>query len=523
MPLPPLHASYWMDSTQSTDFPCLDEDREADVVVVGGGIAGLCTAWELVRAGRGVVLLEAGRIASGVTGHTTAKLSCLHSLIYARLRAASGADAARWYATSQREAIDRVFRLVEDLGVDCELETADSYTYAVTPDTAARVREEAEAARQAGLPASFVTRTELPFPVAGAVRVADQATFHPRRFLLALAADLVARGGRIFEGSRVTGLREGEPCRVTTEPGPAVTAADVVVATHYPVFNRALSFARLEPRRELVIAGPVPSDRAPAGMYLTPDQNTRSVRTAPYGAGQRLLIVTGEHFGPGTGRVRERQERLTAWAREHFPDLVPTYQWAAQDNATTDGLPHVGPFHPRARHVHVATGFGGWGMSNGVMAGGLLAAHLTGRELPPWASLYDPRRLHPVREAPALLGLQASVARHFVGDRLPGATTDSVARIAPGGGAVVRCGGRHLAVHRDDLGGLHAVQARCTHLGCLVRFNDAERTWECPCHGSRFDVEGHVLQGPAVRPLRPEPVRDDPRTDPGTDAGTPPH
>jgi glycine/D-amino acid oxidase-like deaminating enzyme/nitrite reductase/ring-hydroxylating ferredoxin subunit len=505
----PVHASYWMTTAPGTGHPPLDADIEVDVAVVGGGIAGLCAAWELARAGRSVAVLEADRIAAGVTGHTTAKLSALHTLRYARLRDQRGPEAARLYARSQSEAVRRVAEVAAELGADCDFETVPAYTYAETEDTAAQAEAEAEAAREAGLPATFVTDTELPFPVAGAVRVADQAQFHPRKYLLALAADLTARGGRVFEHTRVTGLHDGEPCRVTTGDGARVTARDVVVATHYPVFDRALLFARLEPRRELVVAGPVPADLAPTGMYLTPDHGTRSVRTAPLAGGQRLLIVTGEHLLPGGASTEERFTRLTAWTREHFPGFSPTHRWAAQDNDTTDGVPFVGPFHPGSRHVYVATGFGGWGMSNGVMAGALLAAHITGRDLPPWAGLYDPRRFGPLREAPTLLKVQATVARHFVGDRLRAPSGEAVARIAPGGGAVVRVDGRHCAVHRDESGKLHAVSARCTHLGCLVRFNDAERTWDCPCHGSRFDVTGEVLQGPAVRPLeRREPPRE---------------
>ncbi|MGW5698385.1 FAD-dependent oxidoreductase, partial [Streptomyces asiaticus] len=241
--------------------------------------------------------------------------------------------------------------------------------------------------------------------------------------------------------------------------------------------------------------------RDPRGAYITPDQRTRSVRTAPYGDGQRLLIVTGESFTPGTGDTSERFERLADWTRERFPGVGITHRWAAQDNDPTDTVPLVGPFHPGARHTYVATGFAGWGLSGGIMAGRLLTA-LIGGERPEWAGLYDPRRLGTaLREAPALLGHQFHVGKHFVGDRLSTAGAGSVDRIAPGTGAVVRLDGRRRAVYRDEDGTAHAVSARCTHLGCLVAFNAAERAWECPCHGSRFGIDGRVLQGPANQPL----------------------
>ncbi|GAA2729453.1 FAD-dependent oxidoreductase [Streptomyces nogalater] len=492
--------SYWLHTAPGPDHPALDADLDVDVAVVGAGIAGLSTAHALARAGRRVAVLEAGRAAAGVTGYTTAKLTAQHTLVYDRLRRTRGPDGARLYARSQSEAIEHAAELVAELDIDCEWETRDAYTYVRNRSRVAEVQAEADAAREAGLPASFTTETGLPFPVAGAVRVTGQAQFHPVKYLRAVTEDLLRLGGRVYEHTRVTGLTEDERCRLTTEAGPVVTARDVVIATHYPVFDRALLFTRLSPRRELVVAGPLGDGPDPDGMYITPDENTRSVRTAPYGPdGRRLLVVTGEHFTPGTGDPGAGFDRLAAWAETHFPGVTLDHAWATQDNESTDTVPLVGPFHPAARHTYVATGFGGWGLSNGIMAGLLLTALITGRDCL-WRELYDPRRLKSVvREAPSLLKTQAEVARHFVGDRLkqPG----SVADLAPGDGTLVRSGGERLAVHRDEEGALHAVSARCTHLGCLVSFNRAERAWECPCHGSRFAVDGSVLQGPATKPL----------------------
>ncbi|OEJ28341.1 [Fe-S]-binding protein [Streptomyces agglomeratus] len=514
--VPVRSGSYWMEYGDGPVYPRPPDGLEVDVAVIGAGIAGISTAWELARAGKSVALLEADRVASGVTGHTTAKVSALHGTVYQRLRSTRGPQGAALYARSQQDAIGHLVAVCEELGIDCDLERAPAFTYAETAKEARTVKAEAEAALAAGLPASYVTETGLPFPVAGAVRVEGQALFHPRKYLYALVADLERRGGQIFEGTRIVGLREGEPCRLTTEDGRTVSARDVVVATHYPVFDRSLLFARLKPHRELVVAGVIPAAQDPGGMYLTPEGSTRSVRTAPYGEGERLLIVTGEKFTPGTGRVEERYERLQQWTTRRFPEVRLTHRWAAQDNEPTDGVPFVGALHPRARHSYVATGFNGWGMAGGVMSGKLLAARITG-EKPPWTDLYDPVRLRPVKEAPSMMRFQAAAAGHFVGDRLPFVTGGGPAsRIAPGGGAVVRKGARHVAVHRDDAGELHAVSARCTHLGCLVRFNDAERTWECPCHGSRFGIGGEVLQGPALHPL--ERVHDLKETEEGDDA-----
>ncbi|NBE52821.1 FAD-dependent oxidoreductase [Streptomyces boluensis] len=509
---PTIDESYWMASTPGTAYPPLDTDLSVDVAVVGGGIAGLSTAWELVRAGLDVVVLEADRIAAGVTGNTTAKLTAAHGLRYAWLEAEHGPEDARLYALSQQDAVSRAAALCADLGIDAEIERAPAYTYVRDHDRLDEVRAEAEAARRAGLDAAFVTDTELPFEIAGAVRIADQVQFHPRKFLLALAGHITAAGGRIHERARVTGLHEGARCRLTTDTGVTVRAGDVVVATHYPIFDRTLLFTLLTPRRELVVAAPVPADTVPTGMYLTPEDRVRSLRSARYADGQRLLIVTGESFEPGAGDVPGRFARLDAWAREHFPAFARAdtgYRWAAQDNDSLDRLPYVGHAHPGTQHVFVATGFGGWGMSNGVMSGRLLTAHITGAARPAWTDLYDPRRLPPVRSAGRFAAQQAAVAQHFVGDRLHTGHVDAVTDIPPGSGAVVRLEGKRCAVYRDEDGRATALSARCTHLGCLVHFNPAERTWECPCHGSRFATDGSVLQGPATRPLEPRAVPDE--------------
>ncbi|MFE9448090.1 FAD-dependent oxidoreductase [Streptomyces sp. NPDC006739] len=499
---PGILGSYWLETAPPpTPCPPPSADFSVDVAVVGGGIAGLSTAWELVRQGREVAVLEADRVAAGVTGHTTAKLSALHTLVYDHLRRTRGAEGARLYARSQSEAIRHAHDIVDELGVDCEWEEAASCTWAENPRRVGVLRAETEAAREAGLPAEFVTETELPFPVAGAVRVDGQAQFHPRKYLLALTDDLRRRGGTVHEGTRVVGLTEGEPCVLVTDTGVEVRAREVVIATHYPVFDRALLFTRLSPRRELVVTAPVDEDRAPRDMYITPEQSTRSLRTAPYRDGKRLLIVTGEHFTPGGADVEERFARLSAWAEDRFGALTFTHRWATQDNDSTDSVPLVGPFHAGGRHTYVATGFGGWGLSGGIMAGRLLSDLINGRT-PDWAGLYDPRRLASViREGASFLTNQAHVARHFVGDRLSAATGPAPDDIPAGDGAVVRVGARQCAVHRDADGRLQAVSARCTHLGCIVSFNRAEQAWECPCHGSRFAPDGRVLQGPAVRPL----------------------
>lgn len=487
MPTQVRAESFWMESTESTAYPRLEQDVTVDVAVIGGGISGLCTAWELVQTGRSVVVLEADRIAAGVTGYTTAKLSALHTLIYSQIASSFGAEAARSYAESQQNAIEHVAHTATDLGIDCQFEQCASFTYVQREDGVDKIRDEVAAARAAGLRASLVTETGLPFLVAAAVRVEDQAQFHPRRYLLGLAGALTACSGAIYERTRVTDLDEGAPHVLTTESGARIRADAVVVATHYPVFDRALLFTRLTPSRALVVAGSIPAAQDPGGTYITPEDGTRSVRTAPYNDGQRLLIVTGEQFTPGQGGVSQRFEELTDWTTERFPDAQIRYRWAAQDNSTTDSLPYIGPLHAGADDVYVATGYGGWGMSNGVMAARLVTGLITSNRLP-WTDLYDPRRLHPITEAGPLLKAQAKTVKHFVGDRLRTSHVDSVddRRGAADSRAAVRGVPRRERWSSGGLGDLHPsglhrrVQRRRTRVGMPLPRIPVQRRRNCP-------------------------------------------
>lgn len=487
-------ASYWMRTAPGEPRPTLVDDLSTDVVVVGGGIACLSTAWELTRTGQRVAVLEAGRIAAGVTGYTTAKLTAAHGSIYHRLPAQD----ARLYARSQMDAVQYVWSTAGRLGIECELEERDAYTGTQDASREAELRAEADAAREAGLDASYVS--DPPLGLAAAVRITGQAQFHPRKYLLGLAAAITEAGGEIFEETRVVALDEGTPHRLRTDHGVIVQSRHVVVATHFPVFDRALLFARLTPKREFVVAAEIDADLAPPGMYVTIDDDLRSARTAPLPNGKRLLIVTGAPFLPGSGPMGPRREALEQWARDRFGVKDFSHSWAAQDNRSTDRVPFVGPLHIGAQGVWVATGFGGWGMSNGVMSGVLLAASINGQELD-WTRLYDPRRLHPIREASGLLRGAARSAQHLIADRLRPSDSSAADEIPPGEGRVITAHGKRCAVYRDEDGKVHAVSAACAHMGCVVGFNDVERTWECPCHGSRYAIDGEVLQGPTVKPL----------------------
>jgi glycine/D-amino acid oxidase-like deaminating enzyme/nitrite reductase/ring-hydroxylating ferredoxin subunit len=499
----PDHSSYWMDTAPGDRFPRLSGEVRVDVCVVGGGIAGLSAAWELKRRGKTVAVVEAGRLAASVTGYTTAKITSLHTRIYTDLVRHFGEDKARLYGEAQQEGLHRIVHWAGELAVDCDLERLPAFTYATEESGAEELRAEAETAAALGLPASFVTETDLPFPVTGAVRFDGQAQFHPRRYLLALAARISGDGSHVFEQTRMHGVSDGTPATVACEGG-TVVAEDVVIATHYPVLDRGLMFVRLEPHRDVVVAGHLPDDQGLEGMYISTEASTHSIRVAPTTDGP-LLIVGGEPWKTGKEQdVQARYDALGTWASSTF-GITPRWQWSTQDNSTADGVPYVGLLHPATKHLYVACGFGGWGMTNGAVGGVVLADLIMG-EGSPYADLLDPRRVKPITSAKTIAVNAVEAVRGLVVETLTPSEVDSVDDIAPGEGALVRVRGEKTAVHRDDEGRLHGVSARCTHLGCFVHFNNAERSWDCPCHGSRFDCTGAVLQGPANRPLEKKAV-----------------
>lgn len=491
--------SYWLQTTEPTAYPGLTGTRRVDVAVIGAGMAGLCAAWEVARTGLRVAVLEADRVGSAASGHTTAKLTALHTLIYADLATQRGDRAAAQYARAQSEALEHVAETIDELGLECEFERRPAYTFTTDVLQSARYKDEAVAASEAGLAADFVSTEGLPFATAGAVRVQEQAQFHPRRFMLGLAEDIVRRDGLIFENSRVVEGERGTPCELRTADGGSVTADAVLVTTGWPIFDRPELLLRLKTRRELVVAGPIAAEADPGGMFVTPEDGTRSVRSAPLDADRRLLIVTGEQHSAGSGGIEQRYRKLSQWAAGFgLADVV--YRWSAQDYSTSDDVPFVGRYPGRDGHW-VATGFGGWGMTNAVAAARVLAAAVSGAPTPEWAEVFDPSRFHPLHETRSIVETVGGTARNFLGRPGGAAYVGGLDDIGPGQAAVLRISGEECAVYRDEQGELHAVAARCSHRGCRLGFNDAERTWECPCHGSRFDVFGAVLQGPALKPL----------------------
>lgn len=454
----------------------------ADAAVIGGGMAGVLTAYELRRRGVEAVVLEAKRIGDGQTKNTTAKITSQHGLIYDRLLRQLGEGKAREYAAANQRAINAFCRLAREEKIDCMLERAPAYLYTRRDPEA--LRREWAAAKRLGIPAELTVETELPFPVSGALRFPDQAKFHPLKFLSALSKKVP-----VYEDTRVLRVY---PNRVETARG-TVSAKHIVFASHYPFVNYpGFYFTRLHQERSYVLALEGPP--ALKGMYYGVDPDGLSLRSA----GEALLLGGGGHR-TGKAPLEDPYAMLRRRARELWPDCRETAAWSAQDCAALDGVPYIGRFSPTRPNWYVASGFGKWGMTGSMAAALLLSEEIAaGRR---GKSVFSPRRFPNPGAFPTLGRELAESGKGLLKGILyfPGKEFDE---LAPGQGAVIRWCGKKRGAYRDETGKVYLVSVRCPHLGCQLEWNGAERSWDCPCHGSRFDFRGELIDGPAQRGLK---------------------
>lgn len=494
--------SVWGRHAEVADAAPLGADAEADLVVVGAGLAGLSIAYELAREGRSVIVLDRGPIGGGMTARTTGHLSSDLDDYYHEMIRVRGLDQAAQVYRAHAAAVDRVEQVSREEGIACDFKRLDGYLYVAPGGDLDDLGRELEACHQVGFAGvTFAERAPVPGLDTGpCLRFPDQGRFHPLKYLNGLAAAIRRRGGRLCAGTAVTEVEEqGDEVLVRTEAGHTVRARACAVASNSPINDRIAIHTKQAPYRSYVIAGRVPRGSVPDALTYDTLDPYHYVRLQEADEGQDWLIVGGEDHRNGEADDQEqRLDRLEAWTRERYPSLGPVERrWSGMVYEPVDFAAYIGRNHGN-RHVYVATGDSGQGMTNSVAAGLIVRDLVMGRQNA-FAEVHDPTRISP------------SVVGEFVKDNLEvagnlteyvtGGDVGSFDEIRTGSGGVVRQGLAKVAAYRDEEGELHLRSAVCTHAGCIVHWNDFEKCWDCPCHGSHFAPDGSVLQGPAVSPL----------------------
>jgi glycine/D-amino acid oxidase-like deaminating enzyme len=480
--------------------PLVEADRSADVAVVGAGLTGLITAVLLARAGKNVLVLEAHSAGAGATGNTTAKISLLQNRKLSKILAKHGTKTARDYVQGNREGQEWLIGHCEAHGLSVQRE--DAYTYAQSAEGVQSVREELAACETAGLDAHWADDADVPFPFHCGVRLAQQAQFDPMPFLDSLIVELDERGGRLAQGVRVQKVSsegDGLALHVHTVDGDefSVHAKQCVLATGIPILDRGGFFARVKPNRSYCMAFKVPGNIT-RGMYISAGSPTRSVRYAPTADGDRLIVGGAGHPVGHQKNPASSVRELASWARQHYPGAMQTHYWSAQDYSPVDDLPYVGPILPGNDKIFVATGFDKWGMTNGTAAALALSSRILGGRMD-WAEAFASWSRHELSGIPKAMQLNLAVGLYLARGWIT-PVTHTGERPSDDGG-VVTGPPWHLEARSVVNGVEHCVSPVCPHLGGIVNWNDADESWECPLHGSRFAPDGTLLEGPATRNL----------------------
>jgi glycine/D-amino acid oxidase-like deaminating enzyme/nitrite reductase/ring-hydroxylating ferredoxin subunit len=496
---PQFPESYWLASTSTPNFSKLNKNIQVDVAIVGAGITGITTAYLLSQKGLKVAIIEAGRILHGTTGHTTAKITMQHDLIYDEFLSHFGKEKTKLYYEANREGLEFIKKTIEEHHIDCQFTEEDAYVYTKSDSFMQKMASEYRAYEELGIPGSFVKQTPLPFSTKAAVVMNNQAQFNPVAFLRHLAEHLIQKGGQIYDQTTVVGVEKGNPATVKTSDGHKITCSYVVSSSHFPFNDRdGFYFARLHADRSYALA--VKTDKSyPGGMYLSAEDPKRSLRSVLVN-GEPMVLIGGAGHKTGQGICTfEYYQALEQFGEETFGLKEIVHRWSAQDLGTLDKLPYIGQEVSSVSNIFVATGFRKWGMTTGIAAALLNSKLITGEESP-YRELFSPSRFQADPDIKTFVVQNAGVAKQLIAGKLD-MTFKKTEELQNDEGAAVRVNGKRAGAYRDAEGILHLLDTTCTHMGCEVDWNEAERTWDCPCHGSRFSCKGEVIEGPAKKPL----------------------
>lgn len=490
--------SYWMHEPTAWTHASLQEDIAVDVAIVGGGITGLTAALRLCEAGKRVAVIEMNRIGSGTTGSSTGHLDSYTDQTLRGWVRTLGMDRARLALQVKREAIGLIERWTARYGIACAFRRIPAYLYCEDKADVDVLKDEYACARQLGLAVDMHRHAPLPFETALCLMFPDQARFDPLAYVKGLAARVAEAGGIVFEDTRAEKISESDGTRQVETPGGKIIADAILLAGHAPLLGMFTVEPRAMPYQSYVLGVRV-SDDIPDALYWDTAHPYHYTRQAGEDDSRLLLVGGADHSTGAQIDTSERFRQLERYSRSRFRVESVASQWSHEFFETADGVPFIGRV-PGFERIYMGAGYSGDGLTFGTAAGTIISDLILGRENAA-AKVFDPGRIKPLSSMRRLTGNLLHVARHFVGDRLMGADFNSVDQIAPGQGGLVSIEGQRVAVFRDDHGEVHMMSPHCRHMGCYVHWNSAEQTWDCPCHGGRYDARGNVIMGPPKHSL----------------------
>lgn len=499
--LPSSTESYWQQSVSLPDYPTLNDNVKADVCIVGAGITGLTTAFLLAKEGYSVCLLEANKVLSGTTSLTTAKITSQHGLMYANMIEQYGVEQTKQYYEANTRGKQFIEHMVKEYSISCQLREEDAYIYTNSLEEVEKIEQEGKAYEQLGIKGEVLSSVPLPFPVKKAVRMNGQAHFHPLQYGEALLQLCKEHGVHIFEHTRAINVEYNRHPSVMTDQRYRVICKHVVQASQYPFYD-GLGYYPTKMYASRAYALLAKPDIKLEGMYMNVEKPERSLRPIIIDEEEYIFIVGDSHkTGQSNKSMDEHFEALASFGEQHFSISSILNRWSAQDYITIDNIPYVGPVTRHQKNVYVATGFKKWGITNGTNAALMIYDFITNNTKEDVHVFSPSRKLNITPSIEKMISMNADVAKHLITNKFDRPKNDWTT-LEKEEATITRVGLSRIGVYKDSGGNYHAVDTTCTHLGCEVNWNQAEKTWDCPCHGSRFDYEGHVIQGPAVRPLQ---------------------
>lgn len=489
--------SYWVDTTERPKFPKLDKNVDTDVCIIGAGITGIMTAYMLLNKGLKITLIDKGEICSGVTENTTAKITSEHGLIYNYLEVTFGTEFAKLYLESNQKAIEKIENIVQKENIECEFERTDNYIYTCTDEYLQRIKDEVETVNRLGMEAELIDKAKLPFEIKSGIKFPNQAKFHPLKYLYKIVDVLKENGTEIYTNSKVVEVKEkGQKFEVETEEN-IITAKYVVMATHYPIKNfPGLHFLKMYQDRSYAIAIE-PRAKIDAGMYISAETPVASFRPI----NDELLIIGGSDHKTGENSVDLdiSYKSIETYAKEIYPSMKVKYRWATQDCVSLDKVPYIGNSSNLMPNIYIATGYKKWGMTTSHVAAEIIRDKILGKENK-YEEIYKATRIQALKNYKEFGNILKQTA-YSLGINKIKPSEYKLEDLKKDSGGIVEYNGKKVGIYKDKEGKIYAVEPYCKHLGCELSWNNLEKTWDCPCHGSRYDYTGKLITEPSVKDL----------------------